>query len=205
MEKMKRRIILFLSIFFCLSPVCRAQDNINDFCYLDLSYSLTGLMNHGWGIGLSYERKLFDYISVKGNFGHMTFLTGIKDVYNTSVSISAFINYYPFGQGLDKLYISAGNGCDFMNYFGRGELPPEAKDTLIHVTPQIGWKFNVLKFLIIDLSAGYKLVVSNTKNYRDIKNYINSGLRFGLDFQILFGGIKKGNKHEENNYESGTD
>ena len=174
-----------ISLFF-LHP-CQAQEAPLSQYSLDLSYALTGIFNQGWGIGLNYERKLFDYFSVRGNFGHMTFLTGIKDVYNTSVSMSLFINYYPLGihNGLEKSYLGIGGGCDFMNYFGSGELPPTSKDTLIHITPLIGWKFHVLKFLIIDVSTKYKFIIIDSANYPGIKNYINSGLHFGLDFKIL--------------------
>jgi hypothetical protein len=137
---------------------------------------------------------MFDFLSIKGNLGHMTFLTGIKDVYNTSVSMSLFFNYYPLSNGLDKLYFGIGNGCDFMNYFGKGELPPTTKDTLIHITPQLGWKFNVLPFLMIDVSTGYKFIVIGSRNYREIMNYVNPGFRFGINFLIFFNRIKKENQ-----------
>lgn len=149
------------------------------------------MRNHGWGLGLNYEKKIADYLSVKGNLGHMTHLTGLRDVYNTTVSISLFLNYYPSSSGLDKLYISAGNGCEFMNYFGSGELPNTARDTLIHITPQLGWKFNLFEIIVIDLSSGYKFIVANTGNYRDIKDLVNPGLRFGLNFSVFFSRLKK--------------
>lgn len=152
---------------------------------LDLSYSLTSLLNHGWGVGLNYERNIFDFFSFKGNFGHMTFLTSINNVYCTSVHISLFANYYPLGGGLDKSYIGIGNGCDFMNYFGNGELPDNNQDILIHITPQTGWKFKVMEYLMIDVSIGYKFIISDTQNYRKIKDYVNDGLRFGLNFHIF--------------------
>jgi hypothetical protein len=113
-------------------------------------------------------------------------LTGIEDVYCTSVNISLFVNYYPFGNGLDKLYIGLGNGCDFMNYFGGGEVPSNAEDTLIFVTPRIGWKFIIGKYFMIDISAGYKFVVVDAYNYSEIKNYTNAGPQFGLGFKIFF-------------------
>jgi hypothetical protein len=152
---------------------------------LDISYVLTGLLNHGWGIGLSYEKKAVDWLSFTGVFGHMTFLTGLKNVYCTSVSISLFSNWYPLSNGLDKLYVSVGGGCDFMNYFGKGELPITTKDTLIHLTPLLGWKFNVFKFLMIDVSTGYKFIITGSQNYSEIKDYINTGFRFNLGFKIL--------------------
>jgi hypothetical protein len=181
-----------LPMIILSSLPCHAQEGRDNLFSLDLSYTLISLQNQGWGIGLNYEKKLFDHISIMGNLGHMTFLTGIKDVYCTSVHFSIFANYYPFGNGLDKLYISVGNGCDFMNYFGSGELPTNALDTLIHITPKIGWKFNIFNYFMIDISAGYKFLIASTQNYNEIEKYVNSGLCFGLSFKILFDAFKKG-------------
>ena len=178
-------------MFFTINVQCYAQAEIKGLFSLDLSYSITGLLNQGWGMGVSYERRIFDYLSLKGTFGHMTFLTGIEDMYCTSVSLSLFANYYPFGDGLDKLYISIGNGCDFINYFGKGELPANAEDTLIYLTPGIGWKFNLLKFLMIDVSTGYKFIVSDTENYKEIKNYLDAGVQFSFRVKILLNRLKK--------------
>jgi hypothetical protein len=193
---MKRLIGIMTPMIILSALPCHAQAVSDNLFSLDLSYSLTGLKNHGWGIGLNFEKKFLDNLSAKANFGHMTFLTGIEDVYNTSVSISLFTNYYPFSNGLDKLYIGVGNGCDFMNYFGDGELPHTTKDTLIHITPQVGWKFQIFNFLMIDLSSGYKFLIMDTQNYRDIKDYVNAGLNFGINIMILLNGIRKENGND---------
>jgi hypothetical protein len=169
-----------------MAPLAHGETDIDHLYSLDLAYSATGLMNQGWGIGLSYEEKIFRFLSVKGTFGHMTFLTGIEDVYCTSVNISLFVNYYPFGNGLDKLYIGLGNGCDFMNYFGDGEVPSNAEDSLISIIPRAGWKFKPTKYFAIDVVTGYKFVVVDAYNYHKIKNYTNAGPQFGLGFRILF-------------------
>jgi hypothetical protein len=183
---MKRLTVFLIPLFFITPSPCHAQTDIDHLLSLDLTYSATGLMNQGWGIGLSYEEKIFRFLSVKGTFGHMTFLTGIEDMYCTSVNISLFVNYYPFGKGLDKLYIGAGNGCDFMNYFGGGEVPPDAEDILIFITPRIGWKFITGKYFMIDVSAGYKFVLVDAYNYSEIKRYTNAGPQFGLGIKIFF-------------------
>jgi hypothetical protein len=118
-------------VFLLLAPLCGAQEKetVDQIFSLDiLSYSLTGILNQGWGIGLSYEKKIADRFSVKGSFGHMTFLTGMKDMYCASVHIAAFLNCYPLSSGFDKLYVGLGNGCDFMQYFGDGDLPNPVKD-----------------------------------------------------------------------------
>jgi hypothetical protein len=107
------------------------------------------------------------------------------------IYLSLFANYYPLGKGLDKSYIGIGTGCDFMNYFGKGELPNTSQDALVHITPQTGWKFHAMDFLMIDVSTGYKFVITNEQNYSEIKKYVNDGLRFGLNFLILFNPLKK--------------
>jgi len=188
---MKRKILFIVPIFFLFSTPCQAQMEHDNLFSLDISYALTGLLNQGWGLGFSYEKKALDWLSFTGGFGHMTFLTGIKDIYCTSVNLSLFINYYPLSNGLDKLYVSIGNGCDFMFYFGDAVKPETSKDTLVHITPLLGWKFNVLKYLMIDVSTGYKFIIIRSQNYNEIEDYINSGFRFSLGFKIFFKEIKK--------------
>jgi hypothetical protein len=139
---------------------------------------------------------MFDWLSFTGIFGHMTFLTGSENVYCTSVSLSLFSNYYPLINGLDKLYASVGCGCDFMNYFGKGKLPETSNDTLLHITPLLGWKFNVLKFLMLDISTGYKFVITDSQNYREIKDYVNPCFRFNLGFRIVFKELLKRRSEE---------
>ena len=182
--------IIFLLLLLISFP-CQAQNDIDNLFSLYLSYALTGLLNQGGGIGLGYEKKLVDWLSFSGVFGHMTFLTGIKNVYCTSVSISMFSNYYPLSNGLDKLYISAGGGCDFMNYFGKGKLPDTTDDTFIHITPQLGWKYNFFKYMMLDVSTGYKFIITDAQNLKEIKDYVNPGFRFSLGVRIFFNRIKK--------------
>jgi hypothetical protein len=158
---------------------------VNRLISLDLGYSLTGFTNSGWGIGANYERALLRFLSVKGGIGHMTFQTDIDDVYCTSVTVSLFAHYYPLAGGLDKSYIGLGCSADFMHYFGDGALPDNPADTLISIIPVTGWKWYVLRPLMIDIHAGYKFVIPGAENYAKIKEYVNAGVQFGIGFKIL--------------------
>jgi hypothetical protein len=188
---MRKTAFLLLPLILLVSLPCQGQTEIDNLFSLDLSYSLTGLLNQGWGIGAGFEKKINTYFSAKGTLGHMTFLTGIKDVYCTSVGISLFANYYPLGKKLDKLYIGIGGGSDFMNYFGKGELPQTTEDILISITPKIGWKFTMPKYVMIDVSAGYKFINNNTENYGEIEEYVNAGFQFGIGVKIILNGKAK--------------
>ncbi|MDR2516887.1 MAG: hypothetical protein LBC88_05845 [Spirochaetaceae bacterium] len=158
-----KRAALFL-LFLLFVSVLHAERNRPYIQTLDLSYAFSGFRNHGWGLGFCHEQKLPGRLSIKGILGHMTFLTGMENVYCTSVSISLFVNYYPLGSGLDGPYLGIGSGCDFMHYFGTGTLPPAAKDTLIHITPRIGWKLTITRFLMIDIFTGYKIILADSHN-----------------------------------------
>jgi hypothetical protein len=184
-------------MFFLALSLCRAEE-LDHLFSLDLSYSITGFRNHGWGLGLNYEKKIFDYLSVKTTFGHMTFLTGVEHVYCASVNMSLFANYYPFGKGLEALYIALGSDCDFMNYFGKGEVPPDAQDILIFMTPKIGWKYNIKNYVMVDLSAAYKFAFVDASNYREIERYTKTGLQLKLGFKIFFENLQNIHKKKEN-------
>ncbi|MDR3283964.1 MAG: hypothetical protein LBS97_02160 [Treponema sp.] len=183
---MRKKVVFAAFLGIMVLPFCNAQTNIDHLFSLDLGYSLTGLTNSGWGIGINYEQKLLDYLSVKGGIGHMTFLTGQDDVYCASVNISLFLNYYPLGSGLDTVYVGLGGGVDFMNYFGGGPLPDNPEDTLISIIPITGWKWHVLKPLMLDVYVGYKAVIQDAENYRKIKDYVNAGVQFGVGFKVFF-------------------
>jgi len=188
---MKQINALVIFIFY-LSPIlCQAQENKDNGFSIDFSYAFTGFSNHGWGIGISYQRNLFNCLLIKVTLGHMTFSTNLDDVYNTSVSISSFVNYYPISNEFEKLYIGVGNGCDFMNYFGSGDLPPTTQDTLINITPQIGWRLNLFNIFMIDVSTGYKFIIYNTQNYDDIKDYLNTGFQFGFGIKVFLKNLFK--------------
>jgi hypothetical protein len=116
----------------------------------------------------------------------MTFQTDIDDVYCTSVNISLFVHYYPLVDDLDKSYIGLGSSGDFMNYFGSGALPDNSEDTLISIIPIAGWKWHVLKHLMLDVYVEYKFVIQDTENHVKIKDYINAGVQFGVGFKLLF-------------------
>ena len=86
---MKRNIIVILSIYLISLP-CQAQTNNREFFSLDLSYSLTSILNYGLGIGINYERSLLDYLSISGldklYIGDVLVKIGLKEWQNLRYS-----------------------------------------------------------------------------------------------------------------------
>jgi hypothetical protein len=39
---------------------------------------------------------------------------------------------------------------------------------------------------MIDVHVGYKFVIQDSESYTKIKDYVNTGLQFGVSFNILF-------------------
>jgi hypothetical protein len=116
------KIILSAAVvLFCTAAAVPAENagtnNLKTIFSLETRYLLSGIQNNGWGLGFSVEQKIFNYFSIKGTFLHTTFTTDVEGVDCTSVGLSLFANYYPFGRGLDLLYMGTGSGIDFLNYF----------------------------------------------------------------------------------------
>jgi hypothetical protein len=123
----------------------------------------------------------------------MTFLTNHTDFYCTSVNITLSAHYYPLDSGgLDGWYIGVGSGGDFMHYFGSGAPPENSSDILLSIIPQSGWKIQVLPYLMVDMHAGYKVIVRDAENYTGIKDYIGSGFQAGFNIKFSFRALTRG-------------
>jgi hypothetical protein len=70
-----------------------------------------------------------------------------------------------------------------MNYFGEGFLPKIDNDIILYITPIIGYKYYIKKWLF-DFSLGYKVILTNYQEY-DIKNYMNSGIQLGFGIKYF--------------------
>lgn len=175
-----------------LPVVCAAEEaDFKSIFSLNVNYLMTGLKNSGGGIGVNYEQALYKYFSVKGGFGHMTFKTSLDAVWCTSVDVALFLSVYPFGGGLDKLYFGIGNGADFMNYFGGGILPETGKDTIIFLTPYIGYKLFCFRYVVFDLNIGYRINIVSSNNYYNVYEYLKPGVQFNLGINLLLSKIVK--------------
>lgn len=117
-----KRIAIFIGVLFIFLSIFSsknifASDKISNFS-LDFNYTLVGLRNNGWGLGLGYEYLIYPHFAILGVFGHSTFLTDLNDFYCTTVNLSLGFNYYIQNRGLEGIYVGLSNGTDFLMYFG---------------------------------------------------------------------------------------
>ncbi|MDR1868062.1 MAG: hypothetical protein LBQ77_07340 [Treponema sp.] len=161
------------------------QTTINQLFTLDIGYFIAGTRNQGGGLGLKYEHKVFDWFSLKIGFGWTAFKTNTEDVYCTALTTAVFFNYYPFNEGLNKLYIGIGSGCDFLNYFGDGVTPEKSTDTTAFLIPMIGYKYYISKWMF-DVNFGYKIILTNYYQY-NLEDFINTtSIQIGVGFKYFF-------------------
>lgn len=144
----------------------------------DSGYLGTGLKNNGWGFGISYERSIFDYLAMKGNFSHMTMFAKNIETRVTTVGIRLEALFYPFGSGLDKLYLGFGGGTDFLMYIDKES--EGSKDTIITVYPEIGWKQNFLNYVMVDVFFGYRILVNEPSLFSWQADLVDSGVEYGI-------------------------
>lgn len=154
----------------------------NSIFSLETSYTLNGLKNNGWGLGISYEHLLTDFWSIKGGFSHMTVWPHDYDVIITTVGISLNSYLYPFNKKLNWLYLGFGISTDFMNYIGSAE--EKSDDTIINIFPQIGWKQNIKNYVLLDFFYGYKINISNNILPEYAKDLTKQNHEFGISFKL---------------------
>lgn len=148
----------------------------------ELAYLRNALKNNGWGIGLSFEQSLFQFFSVKGRFSHVTMFPKDLDFNITTVGIGAEILFYPFGNGLDKLYFGFGNETDFYMYLSSS--PENSKDTIITIYPKIGWKQNFFNLVFLDLFVSYNFFLSEVPTLSSNINLLERGINYGAKFKF---------------------
>ena len=183
---MKKQIVILcgilfsVNIFFIYADDTDSEIESDELAYiisLDSNFTATALKNYGYGIGINYEHKLTDFLSVKPGMGHMVCFSDITTV---TVGLKLFLYYYPLSSGLDKLYVGLGNSCDFIMY--SNDIP---EDTAISLIPIIGWKWKILPFLMIEPFTGWNFFVMKTNNYENIDRYLNQGFQWGLNVKVF--------------------
>nr|MCR5401295.1 hypothetical protein [Treponema sp.] len=160
---------------------------------LDFGYMSAGLKNNGWGLGVSYERQLFDFASVKGTFSHITLKPDNDHDWITTVGLNADARIYPFNVGMKYLYFGYGIGTDFLM------TGDEKNITYISHCPQIGWKQNLLDFVLLEALFGYRMNVTRADDFFIEKGIVKQGMEYGITFKFnikkiwlwLKGGKKK--------------
>lgn len=152
----------------------------------DLGYLRTALKNNGWGIGLSYEQSLFYFFSIKGLFSHVTIFPQNLDFNLTTVGIGAELMFYPFGKGLDKLYLGFGNETDFFMYLldSAENSNQDVKDTIIMIYPKIGWKQNFFNLVFLDVFLSYNFFLTEVPTFGTDINLLERGINYGAKFKF---------------------
>lgn len=197
-KQMTRRAYFFficLALFSLFPAATFCQDNNTEsfadksILSLDLSYLGMGLSKNGWGLGVSYERSFFRYLAAKGSFSHMTLYPKDIDTTVTTVGIKLEALLYPFGSGLDKLYLGFGGGTDFLMYTQKDENGEEIKDSIITIYPEIGWKQNFQDYVMADIFVGYRILMSSPEDLSYKADLVDSGIKYGARLKFNLGKI----------------
>jgi hypothetical protein len=182
---------LFFSILFCVNILFSFAENvelenkINELKYifsLDTSYTMIALQHSGFGLGINYEHKLTNFLSIKIGFGQ---IVCFSDVIIVTIDQQLFLNYYPLNNGLDQLYIGLGHGGNlfmYPNYPNKGDV---SEDAAISITLIIGWRWKILKYLMLDPFIGWNFNILLTNNYENFNSYLNNDFQLGMKLKIF--------------------
>jgi hypothetical protein len=84
-----------INISFTFSKDIKLENETDGLKYLfslDTGFTLTALRNLGFGIGVNYEHKLTNFLSIKTGLGHMACFSNVTVV---TVDVLLFFYYYP--------------------------------------------------------------------------------------------------------------
>lgn len=146
---------------------------------MDLEYLGLALRNNGWGLGLSYEREVTSFSSLRASFSHISLKPDSEHDWITTVGLGLDLRIYPFNQGLQKLYIGYGCNTDWLMFIGQ-----DKKITYISQCPQIGWKQNFLDYVFLDAYFGYHMKTTNPGEFALKSGIIRHGIEYGIKTQL---------------------
>ncbi len=155
----------------------------------DLGYMRTGLLNNGWGLGVTYEQQVFNWFSVRGSFSHMTLWPKNYDITITTEGISMDMFFYPFNRGLEWLYMGCGMATEFFQYSGDDAKNPDdgsehTENTAISVCPELGWKQNFMNYVLMDVFFGYRIILNDPDFPVYATGITKSGAEYGIKIKV---------------------
>ncbi len=181
---MKLNFLIISLLFIAVLNIFSLENRIFS---TDFRFSSMALKSHGLGLGMTYEQRLFDHISLTINIGMMWFETNESDVYCNTVNISCIPNIYLLSPDLNKLYIGFGSGCDYLQFWGENINIRENRNFIPYLATLAGWKQYIKKRFLVDLYVGYNYLLTDGRTSFDSSSrYGKYGFQYGFSFHYIF-------------------
>jgi hypothetical protein len=169
-------VLFFINIVFTFAE----NAELKYIWSLDTGLTMTALQNSGFGIGVNYEHKVTDFLSIKPGLGLMVIFS---DTTVVAFDSQLLLNFYPLSNGLDKLYIGFGSGCDYFMYPVQNDTPEDIAVSIIAIA---GWKWRALQYLMLEPFVGWKFYTEITTNYENVNKYVKGGFQWGINIKLFF-------------------
>ena len=160
---------------------------------MGLKYAGKGLRVQGIGLAVALEQQISNFLSIKLNANPAltyTFGTGVA-TFSYDAKFDAY--FYPFFNGMDKLYLGASGGINWYNYFGSGVEDGHTFDVIYSIAPIVGWRQDFCGFLEFDVFGGWRFVFN--EGSEDLPEYVlystKAGPEYGFKFKFKFGSFIK--------------
>lgn len=201
---MKKSIISLLIVFLLASGFVFAKsvasenkditdkdhDGFLQISSMSLDILQYGLTKPGAGLNYNFEKYLGNHLAVSGIGGGGFFFGDWFSFEDLVVMGSCGVNFrvYPLHDSLRGLYIGGGAGGDAMFYFGNNTVPEGTQKYFAFVKPEIGWKFYLLRFFMIDVNMNYKWqsVIDRESLPEFYQKYLDDGFHFGIGFKFFW-------------------
>ncbi len=180
-------ILVSLSVFSSLYCDDEEPKQILNAAALDLSPTINGLLNNGYGIGISYEYGFLERFSALITVGYMEiggpYLTNNISNYYT-ISYGIVLRYYAYGEAIEGGFIGVGARYGQANYLlNTGD---SLGGTILYIPGEIGYKyiFTEAYNLFVEVSVGMSFYYALSGYNEGYMNFTagDFGLRFGVAF-----------------------
>lgn len=154
--------------------------------YFDIKgmYYSTETNTAGLGFGVTLERQILPFLSFRAEGANNTMWSFTKDVRTDTITLGFSPLAYPFSRGLDWLYLGFGISTEFLTYRGDDVPKSHERDTVINLTPQIGWKQNLFDYVLLDFFCIYNIEISNTNIPDYAEDLVDNGWEMGVKVKI---------------------
>lgn len=200
-----RFITLPLLLALLFIPALYAQDSGEEKPFIGeyiLSFDVKGIYystetnTAGLGFGMTLERQILPFLSVRAEGANNILWAFENDIRTDTITLGVSPLVYPFSRGLDWLYLGFGISTEFLMYRGDDVPTSHEKDTVINLTPQIGWKQDLFDYVLLDFYCIYNIEISNTNIPDYAQDLVDNGWEAGIKVKInlsrILRNIRKG-------------
>lgn len=139
----------------------------------------------GYGRSLAYSKRMYGVVVKNTYTGNLTTYTNLRKEFSHGGLWMGYIHNYQdmihFG---GSLRIGGGKVSLYENDFWDDDFGSIMKDNVFVINPQVEVEFNLLKWMKLNIGAGYRVTTFNDATYLTEINGVNQNVQYFKDSEL---------------------